>query len=250
MTLIKDILEFTQRLAPLDTQASWDNSGLLVGHLNTPVKKVLVSLDITKAVVEEAKKLHCELIISHHPVIFTPLSEITPDHVVYSLIKEDINALCLHTNLDIAENIGVNVRLAQALDLNDTKLYPDDFLCIGTLAEKMTDKEFAKYVKNKLSCNGVRYTNGHDITTVAVCSGGGSDAVELYKKYGFDAVVTGEIKHHHFLYANEHNFCCVEAGHFNTEDVVISPFVDVLNDNFSDVNFVKSKALTDVVNFI
>ncbi|MBQ4128321.1 MAG: Nif3-like dinuclear metal center hexameric protein [Ruminococcus sp.] len=250
MTLVKNILEFTEKIAPLDTQASWDNSGLLVGDLNREVKKVLVALDITKAVVKEAKALGCELIISHHPVIFSPLSEIDSDHIVYSLIKADICALCLHTNLDVAQNVGVNIRLAQALGLDDLSLYPDDFLCIGSLKQTLTDKQFAQYVKDCLNCNGVRYTNGHDIKTVAVCSGGGSDSIELDKKYNFDAIVTGEIKHHHFLYANEHNFCCVEAGHFNTEDVVVSPLVATLNDNFSEVSFVKSKALTDVVNFI
>lgn len=250
MTLIKNILDFIEKSAPIDTQASWDNSGLLVGDLHRDVKKVLVALDITKAVVEEAKSLGCELIISHHPVIFSPLSQICCDNIVYSLIKADICALCLHTNLDIAENIGVNIKLAQALGLENSTLYPEDFLCVGTLKTGMSDTQFARHVKDSLNCNGVRYTNGGDIKTVAVCSGGGSDAIELNKKYRFDAIVTGEIKHHHFLYAHEQNFCCVEAGHFNTEDVVITPLVNTLNDIFSDVSFIKSEALTDVVNFI
>lgn len=249
MTLVKDILDYTYKLAPLDTQAQWDNSGLLVGDQNTPVTKVLLALDITQAVVDEAVSTGCELIISHHPVIFTPLSEIGCDHIVYKLIKAGLTAICLHTNLDVAQNIGVNAQLAKALCLKDTVLYPEDFLCVGQLECTMSDSQFALHVKDSLGCNGVRYTNGSSVKTVGVSSGGGSEAVTLKQKYSLDAVVTGEIKHHHFLLAKEQNFCVVEAGHFNTEDIVITPLRDALSDVFSDVCFFKSEKLTDPVNF-
>lgn len=250
MTLIKDIVNYTDIIAPLSTQAQWDNSGLLVGDSDNEVTKALLCLDITKSVVNEAKSLGCELIISHHPVIFSPLKSIDSDNVLYHLVKNDIAALCLHTNLDIAKDIGVNECLAKVLNLNDTTLYPDDFLCIGTLENSMTDSQFAKYVKQCLNCNGVRFTNGKDIKTVAVCSGAGSNAVELKNKYNFDALVTGELKHHHFLYASEHSLCAVEAGHFNTEDVVVNPLLSDLSSQFKDVVFTKSQSLCDVVNFI
>lgn len=250
MTLIKDILNYTETIAPLSTQAPWDNSGLLVGSPDLKVSKVLLCLDITKSVVAEAKKLGCELIISHHPVIFSPLKSVESDSVIYQLVKNDIAALCLHTNLDISENVGVNECLAKALKLRDTTLYPEDFLCVGTLEKQMTDCEFAQHVKQALNCNGVRFTNGKNIKTVAVCSGAGSDAVELNDKYNFDAFVTGELKHHHFIYANEHSICAVEAGHFNTEDVVINPLLLNLSTRFDDVVFTKSESLCDMVNFI
>lgn len=250
MTTIKDILNYIETIAPLSSQASWDNSGLLVGDENKSVSKVLISLDITKDVVVEAKKLGCELIISHHPVIFSPLTSISSDQVVCDLIKADIAALCLHTNLDIADGIGVNAQLAKALKLQDTVLYKDDFLCVGKLKKALTDIQFASYVKDALSCKGVLYTNGNDIKTVAVSSGGGGDAILLKEKYNFDAVVTGEIKHHLFLYAQEHSMCVVQAGHHNTEDVVISPLADVLSKKFCEISFIKSSTLSDVVNFI
>lgn len=250
MTLIKDILQYADTIAPLNTQAEWDNCGLLVGSENTEVSKVLLALDITESVVEEAAQKGCELIISHHPVIFSPLSQINEEHIVYKIIQSGVSALCLHTNLDKAENIGVNVCLANALKLSDCALYPDDFLCVGTLSDTLSDKEFAQYVKEKLNCNGVRYTNGKNIKVVGVCSGGGGDAIELYAQYGFDALVTGELKHHQFLYADEHDLCAVEAGHFNTEDVVITPLLHNLSEKFKDVSFEKSQTLKDVVNFI
>lgn len=250
MTLIKDILQYADTVAPLSTKAEWDNCGLLVGDENTEIHKVLLSLDITESVVEEAAKKGCELIISHHPVIFSPMSSISSEHIVYKLIRNGVSALCLHTNLDRAEDIGVNVCLADTLGLSNCTLFCSDFLCVGTLPHTMTDKEFAKYVKQKLGCKGVRYTNGKDVRTVGVSSGGGGDAVELYDMYEFDALVTGELKHHQFLYANEHNLCAVEAGHFNTEDVVIPVLCDNLSAKFKDVSFEKSQSLCDVVNFI
>ncbi len=249
MTLIKDILSHIDGIAPLSTKAEWDNCGLLVGDADKKVQRVLLCLDITPQVINEAKELSCELIVSHHPVIFSPLSEIGCDHIVYKLIQADIAALCLHTNLDKAENIGVNACLAKALGLKDTALYPDDYLCVGALNSTMTDAEFARFVKSSLDCRGVRYTKGKVVKTVAVSSGGGGDAVFLQDKYGFDALVTGELKHHQFLHAKSKSMCAVEAGHYNTEDIVISPLLDNLKEKFSDVSFAKSKALSDPVHF-
>ncbi len=249
MTLIKDIYEYLDSVAPFDTQAEFDNSGLLVGDMDTKVSKVLMCLDITDKVIEEAKDISAQLILSHHPVIFSPLKNIETDSVVYKLISSKLSALCAHTNLDKAENIGVNAVLAKKLELHNTALYKDEFLCVGELKAPMTDREFALFVKNALQCKGVRYTKGKVIKTVAVSSGAGSEGVTLSDKYHFDAFVTGELKHHHFLFAKEKSVCAVEAGHFCTEDVVINPLKDLLSKRFPDVNFVKSQALTDIVEF-
>ena len=249
MTLSKNILEFLDSVAPINTKCEWDNCGLLVGDMDTKITKALLCLDITNAVVEEAKTLGCELIISHHPVIFSGLKSIDSKSVVYNLIKNDINAICMHTNLDIAQDIGVNVCLAKAMGLSDIIMYQEDFICVGQLPQSMTDKEFAQHVKESLNALGVRYTNGKNVKTVAMCSGAGSEYIEMQKKYNFDAFVTGELKHHHFLYAMENNICAVEAGHFNTEDVVVTPLKELLSNKFADIKFMKSQALSDPVNF-
>ena len=122
----------------------------------------------------------------------------------------------MHTNLDIAEDGGVNTELAKALKLQNTVLYQDDFLCVGELTKEMSCDDFAIFVKEHLNCKGVKYTKSNDIKTVAVSSGGGGEAVLLNGKYHFDALVTGEMKHHLFLYAQEEKICAVEAGHFST----------------------------------
>ena len=119
MIKIKNIYEFIDSFAPFKDSMDFDNCGLLVGNINSEVNNVLVALDITNEVVEEAKKLGANLIISHHPVIFKPIKKIMSDSVVYNLIKNDIAAICAHTNLDMAEDTGVNTCLANALELKN-----------------------------------------------------------------------------------------------------------------------------------
>lgn len=250
MTLIKDIYSYIESIAPFDTQAEFDNSGLLVGDMDKTIEKVLLSLDITDEVISEAKDKGCDLILSHHPIIFSPLKSVSTSSIVYKLIKADLSALCVHTNLDKAENIGVNVSLANVLNLKNTQLFADEFLCVGELENTMSDAEFARYVKDKLCCKGVRYTKGNTVKTVAVSSGAGGDAVTLKGKYGFDALVTGELKHHHFLEAKEKSLCAVEAGHFNTENIVLCPLCHRLSLQFNDVDFIISKRESDPVEFL
>ncbi|MBQ3416271.1 MAG: Nif3-like dinuclear metal center hexameric protein [Ruminococcus sp.] len=238
---IEPILAYFESVAPLSSAEEWDNVGLLCGSKDNEVTKVLLALDITSDVVREAKEKGCELILSHHPVIFDPLRRIEPDSAVELLIKYDIAALCLHTNLDKAEN-GVNTALAKALSLQDTALYSDDFLCIGTLLSPMTAEAFAQYIKAHIGSPSVRFTEtGKPVYTVAVSSGGGGEGVELWEKYRFDAFVTGEIKHHQYLFAKEHGIAAFDAGHFSTEDVVIEPLKKALQTEFSDIRFMKSE---------
>ncbi|MBQ8539133.1 MAG: Nif3-like dinuclear metal center hexameric protein [Ruminococcus sp.] len=250
MINIKDVVAVADKYAPFDTQAEFDNSGFLVGDVNMEIDKALCCLDITDEVIEEAKAKGCKLIISHHPVIFAPLRKVSSQSIVYKLIKNDIAALCLHTNFDRAKVHGVNEKLAGALNLQDTVLYPEDFLCIGTLSEELNDEDFANLVKKQLNAQAVKFTqnNGKMIKVVAVSSGAGSEAVELFKQYGFDALVTGELKHHHLLYAKENSLCAVEAGHFETENIAVSSIVAMLRQDIgeNELEFFVSDSLSPV----
>ena len=242
MTTVKDIFDFTEAFAPVSTAADFDNSGLLVGNKEQTVTKVLMALDITKDVVNEAVKKGTQLIISHHPVIFTPLKNLDRESVPYTLAKNDISALCLHTNLDIAQNCGVNVCLANALDLSDCKLYAEEFLLTGTLPRKMSVRSFALFIKEKLGATCVLYTESDKaLETVALCSGAGGDFYSLAKEKGADVFLTGEAKHHEFLEANK-DLPLITAGHFHTEDVVINPLKEKLANKFPEVEFIKSES--------
>ena len=236
---LSKLVAFARQIAPFESAAEWDNVGLLVGSPERETDRVLLALDITPDIVEEAHEKGAGLIISHHPVIFSPLHTLRPDNAEYLLAKYDIAALCLHTNLDRAEG-GVNTALGAALGLKNTTLYPDDFLLVGEPQEPCSAEEYAAFIKERLHAPSVRFTEG-TVNRVAVSSGGGGEGVELAAQYGFDAFVTGELKHHQYLYAKQHRIAAFDAGHFSTEDVVIAPLKDLLAAKFPTVEFLISE---------
>lgn len=250
MTTIKDILEYFEEFAPVDTAMDFDNCGLLIGDKNKPVSRVLVALDITNEVVDEADRLGAELIISHHPVIFNAIKKLNSNSVPYRLAQKNISAVCMHTNLDVSNTFGVNLCLANAVGLKNTKLCSSgECLFIGELD---TDIEsFAKAVKTALDCNGLRYTDvKSEIHKVAVSSGaGGSNIAEAFYE-GADVLLTGEIKHHEILLANELGISVVDAGHFKTEDIVINPLCRKLSERFGNIVFTKSAVCNDKIKYI
>lgn len=251
MSKIKDIISFVETFAPLDSAMEFDNVGLLIGDGNTEVETVVIALDITDEVISEALEKGARLIISHHPVIFDPLRSIDTNSVVYKLIKNDIAALCLHTNLDLSPVFGVNTCLAEAVGVKNCEFVEGECLYIGELSETVKNREFAENVKTALGCRGLRYTFGDkDVKRVAICSGSGGDLAPLAAENGADVLLTGEIKHSQIIAANHVGIAVVDAGHFKTEDVVIEPLCKKLGGEFDDVEFIRSTACTDGVEYI
>ncbi len=241
MITVKNISDYIETFAPINTKEEWDNCGILIGNKNFKVQKAILALDITKGVIDEAISKSCNLIISHHPIIFDSIKNIDFDSNVARLIENKIAALCMHTNLDKAKD-GVNDCLAFALELKNQKRIPEEFLVTGEISADINSVTFAKYTASKLNAENLRYTvSEKPIKLVAVSSGAGADTVFLNNKYGFDALVTSDIKHHQFLYAKEHDICLIDAGHFNTENVVIPVLKNKLCDHFPDVEFICSK---------
>lgn len=252
MTTIKDIMNYFETFAPLSSQMDFDNSGLLVGDKSTPVTKVLLSLDINADVVLEADRLGCELIISHHPVIFNPLKRMSTHSPAYLLASKGISALCMHTNLDLGTEFGVNIALASAVGVSNSQpAEVGECLFIGTLENETVIEAFAKNVKSALNCNGLRYTDTKKtVKTIAVSSGSGGSNVFAAAKLGADVLVTGEIKHHEINAANSLGVDIVDVGHFKSEDVVILPLIKRLTERFSEITFTKSKTYSDNIKFI
>lgn len=252
MTKIKDIINYFETFAPMNTAMDFDNVGLLVGDKDTEITKVLVTLDITKAVVLEAEKLGCELIISHHPVIFSPIKKLRIDDVPYLLASKGISALCMHTNLDLSNIFGVNLCLAEAISLkNIVKSEIGECLFVGDLKSETEISEFAKNVKTALNCIGLRYTDTKKrVKKIAVSSGSGGSEIFSACEIGADVLVTGEIKHHEINAANTFGIDIIDVGHFKSEDVVILPLVKLLSDNFSDITFTKSTTYSDNIKFV
>lgn len=252
MTTIKDILNFFESFAPAETAMDFDNCGLLVGDKCTPVTKALVTLDITADVVSEAETMGCELIISHHPVIFQPIKRLGTHSAPYLLAQKGIAALCMHTNLDLGESFGVNICLGKAAGLDSVERADcGDALFYGDLDEKITSLELAQRVKENLGCEGLRYTEGKGfVRRIAVSSGAGGSDIFAAAQIGADALVTGEIKHHEINAANEAGVNIVDTGHFKSEDVVILPLKKRLETAFSDISFTKSQTYGDKLKYL
>ncbi len=231
MATVKDIYNFIDTFAPFNTQEEWDNSGLLIGEENKNVNKIMLALDITADVINQAVKTNCDLIITHHPIIFKPVSNVLSDSLIYKLITNNISIICAHTNYDKAVG-GVNDTLCGIIDLTYSKV-EKTCLNIGELSCEMTSKQFADYLKDKLG-GTVRYnTLNKDVKRVAVCSGSGSDYLELAKELNCDALVTGDASHHAFLDANEMNICLFACGHFETENIAIKPLLEKIQNQFN-----------------
>ncbi len=252
MTTVNDILRFFETFAPLETAMDFDNCGLLVGDKSAAVTKVLVALDITAEVAEEAKRRGCELIISHHPVIFNPIRKLTTRAVPYLLAQYGISAVCMHTNLDLSEAFGVNICLGKAAGLKDVRRADEgECLFFGELEEALPVRQLAERVKQALGCRGLRYTEGKGtVKRLAVASGAGGSDIFAAASIGADALLTGEIKHHEINAANELGVAVIDPGHFKSEDIVILPLIDRLKAAFPAITFTKSKEYDDKMNYL
>lgn len=213
-------------LAPKDLAQSWDNVGLLVGRPEREIRRVLVSLDVTGAAADEARRVGAELIVAHHPVIFHPVKELTSRNLTGRLLlrlaEEGLSVICMHTNLDAARG-GVNDALAAALGLEQVEPLGDGegVARMGLLPGPLGVAGFLAGVKAALHPNGIRYVDGgRPIRRVAV--GGGACGEFLYQAVdrGCDAFVTADVKYNQFLDAQALGLTLVDAGHFPTEDVV------------------------------
>lgn len=236
MVTVADIYKMIDKIAPFNERFPFDNVGVLVGDATAQVKRIAVCLDITKDVVKRAAENECDLIVSHHPVIFNKLSSVTAESIPYMLVKNGISAICAHTNLDVAKG-GVNDRLAIALGIEEVERlvdneYPDTapIARIGNV-EAISPSDFVKFVKTQLDAQGVRYIEGSKIIRkVCVYGGAGNEFILQAKAAGADAFVTSEIKHHQWLEAKDLDITVIDAGHFSTENVVVKPLALLLKD--------------------
>lgn len=237
MTTVKNIYDYIDRIAPFDTQEEWDNSGHLVGDFRKEVKRAVLALDTTKAVVEFAKDVDADLVISHHPVIFSAIKSIMNDSAVYGLINADIAQISVHTNFDKAED-GINDQLAKMIELENTYKICDDFLVVGDLQDEMSIDDFAEYVSDKLDVSGIRYTDT-DKTISKVAVGGGACSEFMFDALKeADCFLTGDLKYHEMLDANEMGYAVISAGHFETENFAFLTIKDKLEKIFTDVEFI------------
>ena len=236
MVTVNDVYEFVDSVAPFSSQLPQDNSGLLVGDKNRVIENVALSLDITSETVEEAKDLHADLFISHHPVIFKPRKNILSKDPVFMLIESGISAICAHTSLDCATG-GVNDVLAEIFSLEKveplvTRSLPSPLVRVGFLKEPLRGIDLASLTTELLNCKVSWCDGGKVIETVALCGGSGGDIVNEISELGIDALITGEASYHHFIDAEENGTTLIAAGHFETEFPVISSLAKKIRNEF------------------
>lgn len=225
---VQKVYDAIDMAAPFSTQMDFDNAGLLVGDPQAVVAGVLVALDVTGPVIDEAVSRGANLIVTHHPVIFHPVKRVTADMLVYRLIREGISVISAHTNMDLAPG-GVNDILAEKLGLAEVEtLPPENLLRAGRLTRGMTPPEFAYFVKQRLDLHALRYCDGGtSIERVAVCGGSGGSELQAVLASGCQAYVTADVKHDVMLEAAHLGVTLIDGGHFGTETPVVERLAEL-----------------------
>ena len=258
MTTVQQIYEEMQRIAPLALAESWDNPGLLV-DCGGEVSRVLVTLDITPEVVEEAARKGCGLIVSHHPVIFSPLKKLSGQDVAFQLVKSGISAICMHTNLDAAEG-GVNEVLAGIFGMREMEAFAEGCGRVGSI-EPVTVPELAKKAQKELAsrCNQpfngpavqVKFADtGKTVRRLAVISGAGGSLFEDAIARGADCLLTGEANHHHAIDAKRLGLSLIAAGHYATEFPVTAAVAEKLRTAFPELEVLVSEDARDPYTYL
>lgn len=263
MITVGEIFAYLEEKAPFQLQCDWDNSGLLVGRTDAEVSKVLVALDITQPVVQEAVMQGVQLIVAHHPVIFGRAKSVTDQtaagQVVLTLAEHHIAAICAHTNLDAVEG-GVNDVLALKLGLTgigqlhqdglDNRGRPVGIGRVGYVPEQSL-YDFALAVKGLLGANGLRLVEGNrPVYKVAVGGGACAGMMDKVLAQGCDTFVTADVKYHDFLDAKAEGLNLIDAGHFPTENMVCSVLKDWLVQRFSQLTVNLSTQHQEVLSYL
>ena len=242
---IKDIIE---KEYPQSYKEEWDNVGILLGRLDKEVKKVLLTLDVTSDTVREATEQKCDMIVSHHPILFKAirrLTDETPEGKMYlDLIKNDITVFAAHTNLDEAPG-GLSDILAEMFSLKNTEVVLKteyDGVGLGRVGdiEETTAIDFSKKAKDILKTS-VRLSGDENkiVRKVAVASGASDDIIAAATKMGADLILTGDLKYHRAQDAVSIGAVVVDAGHYPTEIMCMDIFERLLENK--GIETVKSK---------
>ena len=258
MTTVQQLYEAMQALAPLELAESWDNPGLLV-DCGRPVDRVLVTLDITPEVVQEAAAKGCGLIVAHHPVIFDPLKKLGPQDVPFQLVRAGISAICMHTNLDAAAG-GVNEVLAGIFGMQDPEPFAGGCGRVGSI-EPITVPQLARKAQQELAarCNApdagpavqVKFADtGKPVQRLAVISGAGGSLFEEALAVGADCLLTGEANHHHACDAKRLGLSLIAAGHYATEFPVTAAVAEKLRAALPGVEVLVSTANKDPYTYL
>lgn len=235
-----EVVACLERIAPRCFAEKWDNVGLLVGREDKEIKKILLALDPTSEVVDEAAAWGADLLITHHPLIFSGIKSVTTSDFigkrVFNLVFQDVCYYAMHTNFDV---MGMADAVADLLELEKCQVLDVTFQDeiskegigrMGELSRTMSLEECAKYVKDRCKLSGVKVFGNPEqlIDMVALIPGSGKSYIDLAVKKGAQVVITGDIDHHNGLDAVERGLAVIDAGHYGLEKIFTSYMEEVL----------------------
>ena len=226
-------------------QESYDNAGLIVGNESTKVSGVIISLDCTEAIVDEAIDKKCNLVIAHHPIVFKGLKRFNGsnyrERTIIKAIKNDIAIFAIHTNLDNVRYKGVNTKIANRLGLINCQILDpkdDEGLVgagmLGALPKPIGFDGLLKLVKEKMDLRTFKYTRAvkPEVQSIAVCGGSGSFLLHKAIAAKADVFITSDFKYHEFFDAND-QIVIIDIGHYQSERFTIDLLYDLISDKFS-----------------
>ena len=261
MTTVRDIFDFLNTVAPPYMKESWDNVGLNCGRMDKEVKTILLALDPFEGVCKEAAEAKADLLVTHHALLWNPgfiTDQTQQGKNTLFLIEKGIPCINAHTNLDLAPG-GVNDTLASILGLGDVKVVNPvgkdaagveyGLLRCGTVEEQSLET-FLQHVKDVLGCQGLRYADGGKPVR-KVCVGGGACGSELMDAYlaGCDTFVTSDVKYNQFWDARDLGMTIIDAGHFHTENPVVTVLAEKIQKAFPGIQVIVSKTHADCMKF-
>lgn len=231
----KELYRFLDKLIPSELSCSWDNDGAMcMSDPDREVNRVLLSLDITMSAFRHAVDNGFDAIVSHHPLIFTPIKSISgcdmKSRIITGLMRGGISAFSFHTRLDALES-GVNDALCSVLGLFQTEKYEYNGQEIGRIAhlpEEMDARSLAEYVACRIGSDTVTYTPCESVKKVFVVGGSGKDFVDAAIESGCEAFITGEVQYNALVDAADSGVCVICAGHFFTENPVLMFLEDAI----------------------
>jgi dinuclear metal center YbgI/SA1388 family protein len=253
---VQGLLDGLNEFAPFSLAEEWDNVGLMIGHPDVVVSGVLIGLDPCLALLAEAVAVGANTVVTHHPLIFHPVTSINLATVEGKLISfalgHGLNIIGCHTNFDLIP-AGVSHLLAETLGVEaGGPLVPKkcDVDCgfgwIGTLAEVQSGKDFLEMAAGKLGQPNLLVAGDlpSQVARVAVCGGSCGDFAEIAMKQGADIFITSEIKHSQARWAEDAGICLVDAGHFSTENIALTGLLKFMDESMgvSDVQLSQTQS--------
>lgn len=238
---VKTVYDWLNEIAPFETAESYDNVGLLIGSMNGHAERILVALDATPEVVQEALDLDAQLIITHHPLMFGGIKRLLYDQyeggVITALVQNGMHLIAAHTNLDQSAQLSGTACLARRLGLQN--LRQEGFVFVGDLPEGEMNAELLRQ-KIALAEDDAVYMFGNaqcKIKTLGICGGAYDGGYEQARAMGAQAYLTGEVKHHNAIAAAATGFVLYQGGHFGTENPLVSELAKALQNKLNELQY-------------